>query len=94
MVLVFFEVLRESLTAMRTGFSTLLPPALTALTVVNVTLADVVHYPPAATNINNISFVFNGTGAPGIFTSSNTPDSEYGVYNWCNMPHVRQREYK
>ncbi|PPQ74101.1 hypothetical protein CVT26_006480 [Gymnopilus dilepis] len=94
MVLVFFEVLRESLTAMRTGLSTLLPSALTALTLVNITLADVVHYPPAATNINNISFVFNGTGAPGIFTSSDTPDSEYGVYNWCNMPHVRQREYK
>ncbi|KDR79193.1 hypothetical protein GALMADRAFT_243093 [Galerina marginata CBS 339.88] len=59
-----------------------------------VAFGDVVHYPPASTDINNLTFVLNGTGAPGIFTSSSTPDAEYGVYNWCNMPHVRQREYK
>ncbi|KAF8877945.1 phosphoglycerate mutase-like protein, partial [Gymnopilus junonius] len=64
------------------------------LAAVAIISGDAVHYPPASTNINNLTFVFNGSGAPGIFTSSNTPDSEYGVYNWCNMPHVRQREYK
>ncbi|KIK54122.1 hypothetical protein GYMLUDRAFT_177836 [Collybiopsis luxurians FD-317 M1] len=58
------------------------------------TAANVVHFPPKSTNLNNLTFVLNGTGAPGIFDSSVTPDSEYGIYNWCNMPHVRQREYK
>jgi hypothetical protein len=56
--------------------------------------AAITHYPPAATSINNLTFALNGTGAPGIFTSSVTPDAIYGTYNWCNMPHVRQREYK
>ncbi|RDB26642.1 Counting factor 60 [Hypsizygus marmoreus] len=54
----------------------------------------VVHYPPAASNINNFTFALNGAGAPGIFNSSTTPNPRYGVYNWCNMPHVRAREYK
>lgn len=56
--------------------------------------ASVVHYPPSSTTINNLTFVLNGPGTPGIFNSSVTPDKEYGIYNWCNMPHVRQREYK
>ncbi|KAL9709558.1 hypothetical protein Ac2012v2_007297 [Leucoagaricus gongylophorus] len=56
--------------------------------------ASVVHYPPSSTTINNLTFVLNGSGTPGIFNSSVTPDKEYGIYNWCNMPHVRQREYK
>ena len=56
--------------------------------------AAVVHYPPESTNINNLTFVLNGNGAPGIFNSSTTPDGLYGIYNWCNMPHVRTREYK
>nr|GAT53316.1 histidine phosphatase [Mycena chlorophos] len=56
--------------------------------------ATVVHYPPSASNINNLTFVLNGTGAPGIFNSSVTPEKDYGEYNWCNMPHVRVQEYK
>ncbi|KAM6490548.1 hypothetical protein JOM56_013891 [Amanita muscaria] len=44
--------------------------------------------------INNWSWALNGSGAPGIYNSSVTPDSEYGTYNWCNMPHVRSKEYK
>ncbi|PPQ88204.1 hypothetical protein CVT25_005169 [Psilocybe cyanescens] len=64
------------------------------LSAFSVVVGDVVHYSPAATNINNLTFALNGTGAPGIFTTSNPPDSQYGTYNWCNMPHVRQREYK
>ncbi|KAF9474653.1 phosphoglycerate mutase-like protein [Pholiota conissans] len=56
--------------------------------------AEIIHYPPAATNLNNLTFVLNGSGAPGIFNSSVTPNAIYGTYNWCNMPHVRQREYK
>ncbi|EIM82924.1 phosphoglycerate mutase-like protein [Stereum hirsutum FP-91666 SS1] len=53
-----------------------------------------VHYPPNATNINDFEVALNGTGAPGIFNSSTTPDDVYGEYNWCNMPHVRSKEYK
>ena len=55
---------------------------------------NVVHFPPHSTNINNLTFVLNGSGAPGIFNSSTTPDNVYGEYNWCNMPHVRTKEYK
>ncbi|KAJ7273138.1 histidine phosphatase [Mycena rebaudengoi] len=56
--------------------------------------ATVVHYPPETSSINNLTFALNGTGAPGIYDSSTTPDKSYGTYNWCNMPHVREREYK
>ncbi|KAG5645660.1 hypothetical protein DXG03_005497 [Asterophora parasitica] len=56
--------------------------------------AEVVHYPPTSSNINNLTFALNGSGAPGIYSSSKTPDKQYGQYNWCNMPHVRTREYK
>ncbi|CAK5279449.1 unnamed protein product [Mycena citricolor] len=68
---------------------------LVALTVAALNArAAVVHYPPIQSNINNLTFVLTGTGAPGIYNSSTTPDALYGEYNWCNMPHVRPREYK
>lgn len=67
--------------------------AIAALSAIAVQ-GDIIHYPPRSTNVNNLTFAFNGTGAPGIFNSSVTPDNEYGIYNWCNMPHVRTREYK
>ncbi|KAF8885002.1 histidine phosphatase [Infundibulicybe gibba] len=54
----------------------------------------VVHYPPKSTQINNLTQVLSGSGAPGIFDSSTTPLKDYGEYNWCNMPHVRTQEYK
>ena len=54
-------------------------------------LASLAHYPPNATEINDLDFVLNGSGAPGVYNSSQSPD--YGVYNWCNMPHVRAAEY-
>ncbi|KAJ7684608.1 phosphoglycerate mutase-like protein [Mycena polygramma] len=62
--------------------------------VVAIARGTVVHYPPAQTNVNNLTFALNGTGAPGIFNSSTVADKSYGEYNWCNMPHVRPREYK
>ncbi|GLB40973.1 putative phosphoglycerate mutase-like protein [Lyophyllum shimeji] len=58
------------------------------------TAAAVVHYPPTASKINNFTFALHGSGSPGIYSSSTTPDNQYGEYNWCNMPHVRNREYK
>lgn len=51
-------------------------------------------HPPNATNINNLTFAISGPGTNGfIYDSSATPDGKYGVYNYCNMPHVRAREY-
>ncbi|KAJ7168220.1 phosphoglycerate mutase-like protein [Mycena crocata] len=61
-----------------------------------VARAAVVYYPPAQSKINNLTVALNGSGPPnnGVFDSSTVPDNAYGVYNWCNMPHVRTREYK
>lgn len=56
--------------------------------------AEVIHYPPTSSNLNNLTFALHGSGSPGIYSSSSTPDGQYGQYNWCNMPHVRSREYK
>ncbi|KAF9527468.1 histidine phosphatase [Crepidotus variabilis] len=53
-----------------------------------------VHYPPSSTKINDLEFALSGSGAPGVYSSSYTPESQYGVYNWCNMPHVRPKEYR
>ena len=65
-----------------------------AILVTSSVSAQVVHYPPTSSNLNNLTFVLNGSGAPGIFNSSVTPEKEYGIYNWCNMPHVRTQEYQ
>ncbi|KAI0859976.1 histidine acid phosphatase [Xylaria cubensis] len=55
---------------------------------------DLGWYPPRATSINNLTTALHGDGVYGfIFNSSHTPESEYGVYNWCDMPHVRKTEY-
>ena len=49
---------------------------------------------PNSTLVNSLSSAVNGTGVYDfIFNTSQTPDSEYGTYNWCNMPHVRRQEY-
>ncbi|TAQ88233.1 hypothetical protein B7494_g3466 [Chlorociboria aeruginascens] len=56
---------------------------------------DLSWHAPNASDINSLNSAINGTGVYGfIYDSSNTPDGEYGVYNWCNMPHVRVTEYK
>ena len=56
---------------------------------------DLAWHPPNDTNVNNLEYVVNGTGVNGfIFNSSVTPaSSSYNTYNWCNMPHVRAKEY-
>ncbi|WVQ97637.1 hypothetical protein IAU59_004751 [Kwoniella sp. CBS 9459] len=43
------------------------------------------HYPPSHTPNTDLAQVINGTGAPGIFYSSDTPDDQYGIYN-CERP--------
>ncbi|KAI0121296.1 histidine phosphatase superfamily [Xylariales sp. AK1849] len=69
--------------------SLLLPAVVTTAQTV-----DLAWHAPAQTDINNLTKALNSKGIYGfIFDSSDTPDSEYGVYNWCNMPHVRKSEY-
>ena len=61
----------------------------------NAQAVDLSWHAPNATVINNLTQVIEGSGVYGfIYDSSTTPDSEYGTYNWCNMPHVRAEEYK
>ncbi|KIV80314.1 hypothetical protein PV11_07825 [Exophiala sideris] len=55
---------------------------------------DLTWHAPNQTNINNLSFVVNGTGSEGVYNTSATPaTTAYSTYNWCNMPHVRRQEY-
>ncbi|KAK3305300.1 histidine acid phosphatase [Chaetomium strumarium] len=55
---------------------------------------DLSWHPSKQTHLNNLTAVVNGHGVYGfVYNSSDTPDALYGVYNWCNMPHVRKREY-
>lgn len=65
---------------------------LLSLSVPVPSVAEVIHYPPANTSISNLTEALHGTGRPGIFNSSSS--SNYGEYNFCNMPHVRKQEYK
>ena len=69
-------------------------PSFIRVSLGSIAKATLIHYPPRVTNINNFTFVMQGTGALGIFNSSFTPPQQYGEYNWCNMPHVRTTEYK
>ncbi|KAI2602506.1 phosphoglycerate mutase-like protein [Hypoxylon sp. NC1633] len=55
---------------------------------------DLAWYAPSNTSINNLTAALASRGVYGfIFNSSETPDVQYGTYNWCNMPHVRRSEY-
>ncbi|KAG6009829.1 hypothetical protein E4U21_001259 [Claviceps maximensis] len=55
---------------------------------------DTRWYAPAKGQVNDLGAAVSSQGIYGfIYNSSDTPDAEYGVYNWCNMPHVRPQEY-
>ncbi|KAK3343696.1 histidine acid phosphatase [Lasiosphaeria hispida] len=55
---------------------------------------DLTWHAPAQTQINNLTAVISGKGVYDfIYNTSDTPPDKYGVYNWCNMPHVRRTEY-
>lgn len=61
---------------------------------VNAADADIKWYAPQKSDINDLGAVSSASGVYGfIYNSSKTPDDKYGVYNWCNMPHVRRSEY-
>ncbi|ODH36485.1 hypothetical protein ACO22_02767 [Paracoccidioides brasiliensis] len=69
-------------------------PFLSVLATQHSEAVDVSWYPPKSTAINNVDSLMNMTGVYGfIFNSSKTPDAQYGIYNLCNMPHVRKTEY-
>lgn len=56
--------------------------------------ADNSWHPPDSSAINDLEQNLNSEGIFGfIFDTSITPDDQYGRYNYCNMPHVRRREY-
>jgi hypothetical protein len=55
---------------------------------------DLSWHKPNASVINDLKGVIDGEGVWGyIYNTSVTPDEQYGIYNWCNMPHVRAKEY-
>lgn len=59
------------------------------------TTVDLGWHAPNASEINDLTKVIGGEGIYGwIYNSSSVPAAQYGVYNWCNMPHVRATEYK
>jgi acid phosphatase len=49
---------------------------------------------PSKGDVNDLDKALHSEGVYGfIFDSSHTPDEKYGTYNYCNMPHVRRKEY-
>jgi hypothetical protein len=61
----------------------------------SVSKVDLGWHAPKKSWINDLGQVLNGTGTNGfVFNSSQLPSGvQYGTYNWCNMPHVREEEY-
>lgn len=57
--------------------------------------SNITYYPPinGSTATSNLTWALDGSGAPGIYNSSVTPNGSYGIYNWCDMPHVRAQNY-
>lgn len=96
-IILLYRVVSQEYFAMRTN------PRASLMAAVAASLArhgsgatvDLGWYAPNATNINNLTQVMAGSDIYGwIFNSSQVPADEYGIYNWCNMPHVRKTEYK
>lgn len=96
-LLLLYRIIEQDISAMRFN------PRWSFMAAVAASLArhgaaqtvDLKWYAPNASAINDLSQAINGSGAYGfIYNSSTTPAGEYGVYNWCNMPHVRATEYK
>ncbi|CZT10122.1 hypothetical protein WAI453_006363 [Rhynchosporium graminicola] len=97
-ILILYRLLNQEYYAMRTNPRTSFIAALAASLVRYGNAAGAVDlgwYAPNATEINDLTKVLTGEGVYGfIYNSSTVPASEYGTYNWCNMPHVRATEYK
>ena len=92
---VLYRVLSQDIYTMRliNGFKAAVAASLARHSIAAATV-DLSWHAPNATRINDLSQVFGGSGIHGfIFNSSSTPTGQYGTYNWCNMPHVRAKEY-
>lgn len=50
------------------------------------------HYAPTETDLTNLDAALSEP-AVGYYNGSYVAASDYGTYNFCNMPHVRQLEY-
>jgi hypothetical protein len=96
-ILLLFRIVSQDYFAMRNN------PRSNLMAVVAASLArhgsaalvDISWYPPNATTINNLTQVMAGSDIYGwVYNNSQVPAAEYGIYNWCNMPHVRKTEYK
>lgn len=61
---------------------------------VSVTPKLPIHYAPTDVGIGNLSTVFSSSHTNGSYNSSYVDTEDYGIYNYCNMPHVRSSEYK
>lgn len=53
-----------------------------------------IHYSPPDVDIGNLDKIFSTLlRIKGVYNSSFVCDKDYGIYNYCNMPHVRSSEY-
>ncbi|TVY15442.1 hypothetical protein LARI1_G006525 [Lachnellula arida] len=97
-ILLLYRIIEQGLSAMRSNPRTSFIAAVAASLTRHgeaASIVDLSWHAPNATGINNLTAVIEGEGVYGfIYNSSNTPANQYGVYNWCNMPHVRATEYK
>jgi hypothetical protein len=96
-VILLFRVVTQDYFAMRTNPRSNMMAAVAASLARHGSAAavDLSWHAPNATNINNLTQVMAGSDIYGwVYNNSQVPADEYGVYNWCNMPHVRKTEYK
>ncbi|KAG7763550.1 hypothetical protein KL946_003651 [Ogataea haglerorum] len=65
------------------------------ITLAAITAAEIVHHAPFENEFSDLDQVFNSSRGTndGVYNSSYVPDSKYGQYNFCNMPHVRKDTY-
>lgn len=97
-LIILYRILSQEISTMRStprqSFMTAVVASLASHSKA-ASIVDLSWHAPNATSINDLSQVISGTDVYGfIYNSSTTPGDKYGVYNWCNMPHVRATEYK
>ena len=96
-IVLLLRIVSQDYLAMRTSLRSNLMAAVAASRAQhsNAATIDLSWYAPNATNINNLTQVMTSSGFYGwSYNNSQVPADEYGIYNWCNMPHVRKTEYK
>jgi hypothetical protein len=93
-IILLLRIVSHDYFAMHTRLRLNLIPAVAAQHS-NAATIDLSWYAPNATSINSLTQVMTSSGFYGwSYNNSQVPADEYGIYNWCNMPHVRKTEYK